>query len=219
MLDVDAASSHRRVGKIAAALRPTATAASQPDQLVDVVVTPSLLEFRDGSPVDDASAWPRRRRDLGHVLWSEYGGLPPQPLRIDVVRRAEGGIRAWDDALPGVRHRVVEVTAHFPGGASLPLTVSLWIPPGDGPFPVLLDCDGCWRYFSDDVVRRVLERGNIAASVDRTQAAADNKDAYRSTGLYRIFPGERGKTNAGSCAVLCCKTVLCQDRPSNQIQN
>ena len=76
----------------------------------------------------------------------------------------------------------------FAGGGELSLTLSLWRPPGDGPFPVVLDGDGCWRYFDDQVVRQVVARGNIAASFDRTEAAADNKDAYRQTGLYRLLP-------------------------------
>lgn len=58
---------------------------------------------------------------------------------------------------------------------------------GDGPFPVVLNGDGCWRYFRDGVVEQVVGRGNIAASFNRTVMAADNKDIYRSTGLYRLF--------------------------------
>jgi len=34
----------------------------------------------------------------------------------------------------------------------------------------------------------VLARGNIAASFNRTAVAADNKDNYRDTGIYRLFP-------------------------------
>jgi hypothetical protein len=53
---------------------------------------------------------------------------------------------------------------------------------------VVLDGDGCWRYFSDDIVSRVVARGNIAASFDRTALAADDRDNYRDTGLYRLLP-------------------------------
>ena len=51
-----------------------------------------------------------------------------------------------------------------------------------------MDCDGCWRYFNDNVVKSVVDRGNIAASIDRTMAAADDWDVYRDTGLYQLFP-------------------------------
>ena len=43
--------------------------------------------------------------------------------------------------------------------------------------------------------------GNIAASIDRCEAAADNKDDYRNTGLYRLFPdGEFMATSAWAWA-------------------
>jgi len=88
-----------------------------------------------------------------------------------------------------VMYRVFEVRVSFQTGEEFHFTLSLWIPPGNAPFPVLLDGDGCWRYFNDaTVVREILDRGNIAATFDRTEAAADNPDEYRNTGLYRLFP-------------------------------
>ncbi len=147
-------------------------------------ITPDLLTFQDGSAVD-APSWLRRRKELSEVILpQQFGGMPPKHKSIDVIRRASSGIRHW----PGVRYLTFEIRARFPGDGEISLTLSLWIPPGDGPFPTLLDTDGCWRYLNDEVIRGVLDRGNIAASVDRTEAAADNKDAYRNTGLYRIFP-------------------------------
>jgi hypothetical protein len=147
-------------------------------------VAPDLLTLQDGSPVN-ARSWPRRRQELHDIIIPhQFGGMPPQHEGIDVIQRSTSGIQHW----PGVEHRTFEVRTRFPGGGEIFLTLSLWIPPGDGPLPVLLDSDGCWRYFHDDVIRRILDRGNIAASVDRTEAAADNKDDYRRTGLYRLFP-------------------------------
>jgi hypothetical protein len=163
----------------------------------DVVVAPPLLAFEDGSPVASAAGWPRRRRELyDAIIPCEYGGMPPPPDRVEVTARGHGnergsGIKVW----PGASHRVHEVRCSFPEG-EISLTLSVWIPPGDGPFPVLLDIDGSWRYFDDSVVQSVLARGNIAASVDRTEAADDNKDTYRASGLYRLFPA----AEFGGCA-------------------
>ncbi len=152
-------------------------------------VTPDLLVTQAGSSVKSASAWLSRRQELNDIIVPhEFGGMPPDPSRVDTTVMTDANIRQWQDWLPGVKHRVLEAYVVLPSGGTLSLTVNMWIPPGSGPFPVLLDCDGCWRYFNDDVVRSVLERGNIAASFDRTQTAADNKDAYRSTGLYRHYP-------------------------------
>jgi len=147
-------------------------------------ITPDLLTFEDGTAVT-AEQWPRRRQELHDaIIPHEFGGMPPVGECTEVFERASSRIRSW----PGVAYRTYEVRTRFDDGRELSVTLSLWIPPGDGPFPVVLDGDGCWRYFDDNVVRQVVARGNIAASFDRTEAAADNKDAYRETGLYRLFP-------------------------------
>lgn len=147
-------------------------------------VKPDLLTFQDGSTVDAAS-WPRRRKELADaIILHEFGGMPPEPESVAILQRAASRVRPW----PGIQYYTYEVRTQFPGGGGISLTLSLWKPPGDGPFSVLLDADGCWRYFNDDVIHTVLERGYIAASIDRTEVAADNKDAYRNTGLYRLFP-------------------------------
>lgn len=149
-----------------------------------IKLTPDLLTFNDGSPVD-ASTWLRRREELAAaIIPHEYGGTPPVPARMNLLRRSLNRIRAWS----GVLYEVFEIRVIFEHGRELSLTLSLWTPPGDGPFPVVLNADGCWRNMNDDVVQRILDRGNIAASLDRTDAAADNRDCYRETGLYRVFP-------------------------------
>jgi hypothetical protein len=147
-------------------------------------IQPDLLTFQNGSTVN-ADSWLRRRQELSDAIIPHgFGGMLPEHENVDIIRRSNSNVRHW----PGVRYNTYEVRTRFPGDKEISLTLSLWIPPGDGPFPVLLDCDGCWRYFNDDVITKVLARGNIAASVDRTEAAADNKDEYRNTGLYRLFP-------------------------------
>jgi hypothetical protein len=142
-----------------------------------IEVMPELLRFADGSVVDRAR-WPRRRAEIeGAVLGHEYGGMPPKGDGVEVVLRSSTGGR-----------RVYGVRAVFAGRGEVNLSVTLRVPEGQGPFPVVLDGDRCWRVFSDEVAAAVVARGNIAASFDRTEAAADNKELYRSTGLYRLFP-------------------------------
>jgi hypothetical protein len=168
-------------------------------------LTPDLLTSSDGTAVDTKS-WPRRRQELyDAIIPHEFGGMPPEHDSVDVIVRAISDIRHW----PGIRYHTYEVRTRFAAGGDVSLTLSLWKPQGDGPFPVLLDGDGCWRYFHDDVIRKVVERGNIAASVDRTEAAADNKDDYRNTGLYRLFPdAEFGVCPAWAWAIHRCVDAL-----------
>ena len=168
-------------------------------------LSPELLTFDDGSAVH-AGSWPRRRRELyDAIINHEFGGMPPEHEGVDVILRASSDIRNW----PGIQYRTHDVRTRFADGGEVCITLSLWRPPGDGPFPVLLDGDGCWRYFNDGVIQKVLERGCIAAVFDRTEAAADNKDVYRDTGLYRLFPAaEFGVCSAWAWAFHRCVDAL-----------
>ena len=151
---------------------------------VAATLAPDLLRFENGAEAD-ASSWPRRRGELARaIVPHEYGGMPPAPDGVEVIRRSANLIAPERV----VAYHTWEIRASVAGG-EIRFPLSLWIPPGDGPFPVILDGDGCWRYFNDEVVRSVLDRGYIAASFDRTALAADNPDHYRETGLYRLMPG------------------------------
>jgi hypothetical protein len=140
------------------------------------------LTFDDGAPVDTA-CWSRRRDEMrGAIIPHEYGGMPPAPVSTTAVLRCASAIRGTS-----VDYHTYEVRAVVAGG-EICFPLHLWIPHGAGPKPVVIDGDGCWRYLSDDIVERVVARGNIAASFDRTALAADNKDVYRDTGFYRLLP-------------------------------
>jgi hypothetical protein len=147
-------------------------------------VTPDVLKFADGKPVADAATWRRRREEVySAIVPHEYGGMPPAPDAVEVFQRSRTKARSF----PFGATAVYGVRVIYRGG-EVNLSLKLWVPEGDGPFPVVLDGDRCWRVFNDEVQKQTVMRGNIAASFDRTEAAADNKDLYRTTGLYRIFP-------------------------------
>ncbi len=148
-----------------------------------VPVTPDLLTHNDGAAVTGAT-WPLRRRELyDAIVPHEYGGLPPPGTGTEALLLGSQTLRD-----SGVRHQVYEVRTVFAEGGEHSFPLRLWLPPGDGPFPVVLNGDGCWRYFDDAMVSQVVRRGYAAASFDRTWTAADNRSLYRRTGLYRLFP-------------------------------
>lgn len=147
-------------------------------------VRPDLLTLQDGNSVT-ALNWSRRRAELSDaIVSSEYGGMPPigrvcEPLLFSSIR-----VRSWE----GVMYETYEVRTTFADGEEHRIKLSLWIPPGEGPFPVLLYGDGCWCMLREEFVQQALDRGNIVAVFDRTEAAADNSECYRRTGLYRLYP-------------------------------
>ena len=168
-------------------------------------ILPDLLTFNDGSPVT-ATGWEKRRGELfDAIVPHQYGGLPPKGESTTAVK-----LCTHNNPYKKTIYHSYEVRVSFAGGRELTFMLNLWIPgTGDGPFPVVIDGDGCWRYFDDEMVERVLARGNIAASFNRAQFAADNPDLYRETGLYRLFPqAEFGAIAAWAWGYHRCVDVL-----------
>ena len=168
-------------------------------------ISPDLLTMESGEPVS-AATWSRRREELyAAIIPHEYGGMPPpgrETVGIDL-----GSWTVREGLRPSLRS--LEVRTVFEDGRELSFLLRLWVPSGAGPFPVVLDGDGCWRYFDDRVIEAVLSRGNIAASFNRTAVAADNASLYRDTGLYRLFPeAEFGALAAWAWAYHRCVDVL-----------
>ena len=55
-------------------------------------------------------------------------------------------------------------------------------PRGDGPFPVVLNGDGCWCYVNDEVIRDVLGRGYLLARFNRVAIVPDDYSSDRTSG-------------------------------------
>ncbi len=155
--------------------------------MIDVL--PDLLKFENGETVT-ASQWKNRRRELyDAIVPHEYGGMPPNDGKTEGIILCKQKLRGGG----GVEYHTYEVRTSFVGGGEHSFVLNLWTPPDhvrneQRAFPVILDGDGCWRYFNEGIVKRVLERGNIAATFNRTCIAADSSDHFRDTGIYRCIP-------------------------------
>lgn len=137
----------------------------------------------DGTRVGTVGEWPRHRRDLHErIVGIEYGGLPATPARTRWEKLHTAAVRRPGGARL-VSGRVVAEFEH-PFGFMLQLLV----PPGDGPFPVVLTGDACWRYATEAVEKEVLRRGNVLARFNRVEIAADTADGAPASGLYAACP-------------------------------
>jgi len=142
---------------------------------------PDLFQFEDGQRVQNGAEWNRRRvelRDL--VVGLEYGGLPPTPAEVsgELLHRYNR-----TDGATHVQYRLICA----PDG-TFQFVLKLWIPVGDGPFPVVLTGDACWCYRTDEVTEEVLRRGYILAEFNRVEIAHDNYHSTRDSGIYVIYP-------------------------------
>ena len=145
---------------------------------------PDLFCFQDGTRVQHPEDWPARRQELlDAIIPLEYGGLPPTPratwgeeLHTSTVSR-----------LGGARYITFRVVTE----AERPFAFLLYllVPPGPGPFPVVLNGDACWGYVTDEIAAEVLRRGNILAQFNRVEIAADVRSSDRTSGVYPLHPG------------------------------
>lgn len=144
---------------------------------------PDLFRCADGTRLARPADWPRRRRELlDLVVGIEYGGLPPAPAGTTGERLHTHKVERF----LGAEHAQYRLTT----GPERPFSflLDLLIPPGAGPFPVVLAGDGCWRTLTDEITLEVLRRGWVLAQFNRVEIVPDNYDSARSSGLYRVHP-------------------------------
>jgi len=146
-------------------------------------VQPPLLRFNNGAPVCTGEDWMRRRPEVANaILDTEYGGLPPVPAATGVEELHTAQVWGMD----GVRFRTCRVLTG--PGQAFSFLLTLLIPPGEGPFPVVLTGDACWRYATDEVVAEVLRRRFILAQFNRVELAPDVYTSARRSGIYPFYP-------------------------------
>lgn len=144
---------------------------------------PGLLTDSRGQPVRTPADWRRRRDDLlPLILTIEYGGLPPAPAATHLELLNSTTVARFD----GATYLSCRVVTENPAPFSFMLY--LLIPQGDGPFPVIINGDACWRYVTDEITMDVLRRGYILAQFNRVEIVPDVAESGRTLGLYRIYP-------------------------------
>ncbi len=151
-----------------------------------------LFRFENGAPVRNFEDWLRRKQELRNlILELEYGRLPPAPVSVSGEELHTCAEPSWPNARYSQYRLTIENVHCFH------FRLDLFVPPGAGPFPVVLTGDGCWRYVTDEVAREVISRGNILAQFSRVEIVPDNGCQDRVSGLYRVYPeGDYGALSA-----------------------
>lgn len=166
-----------------------------------------LFRFENGRRVENWDDWLKRREELLELILSiEYGHLPPTPTSVK-------GLELHNHVEPSLlnaQHIQYHVTSSGPEPwQSFRFLMDVLIPPGDGPFPVVINGDGCWRYLTEDVTRDVLGRGYALAAFNRVEIVPDNHRMERATGLYQVYPdGDFGALAAWAWGYHRCVDVL-----------
>jgi hypothetical protein len=146
------------------------------DLLANLANLPALFDGCMLTP----DAWLPRRAELLALLQRElFGHLPPAPAAVRVTQ-PHGFAFPENRAVTGTSYRLV----CEPSGFTFRCAVVL--PAGPGPWPVIVDGDGCWRYISNEVILDAVARGYGIAYFDRLEIVPDNPG--RDAGLHQVYP-------------------------------
>ncbi|MCZ4313319.1 hypothetical protein O4H66_07870 [Comamonadaceae bacterium G21597-S1] len=142
------------------------------DDPLDIMVLPAGADWPDpllslsGQRVDDAAAWPPRRREIiDRLLPLVYGAWPPMPASTRLVCLHDAPLRRW----PGARL----LTCRVEPDAMPSFLLRLFMPEATGPLPVVVSGDACWHYADDAVLALLLSRGYVFAEFNRVEVAPD----------------------------------------------
>jgi hypothetical protein len=143
---------------------------------------PDPLQFQNGTRVQDESDWTRRREELRHLIMHyEYGELPPAPGNITGVLLSTSPTKR-NPAKP--QHRQYKI--HCGPHGALSCVIELTLPPGDGPFPVIVRGDRCWGPVPDAVATELNARGYALVDFNRLEFAPDT--GTRDAELFHAYP-------------------------------
>lgn len=141
---------------------------------------PDPFLFEDGSRVKTEADWRRRREEIKKTAVElQYGTLPPEPEVLEVeplYLTGPGGLE---------NYRVITGTREHP----VCFTLLLQRPEGEGPYPVVIDGDLCWRGIPQKEVWEQFTKEGIAfASFNRTEIVPDVLGAPRTSAIHQAWP-------------------------------
>ncbi len=111
---------------------------------------PPLLQLQDGTAVEDVSQWPTRRAEILELMTKTFTGTLPAATPAIVTAEI---LETQSPADGSQRHRI-QLTFDTKNQAAFEMW--LWIPTGDGPFPLLMTAP---RYYQIDWAEDALARG------------------------------------------------------------
>jgi len=145
---------------------------------------PPLLQLNDGSEVRTRADLERRKKEVSRLLQRYFIGTFPEKAPGLVSAKVLDERRADDGSL----RRRVQLTFDTPKKASF--EVRVWVPKGEGPFPILLTQP---RYYQLRWAELALERGYIVCLYPGVDSHHREKDFPRYESVWQDFRREYPK--------------------------
>lgn len=142
---------------------------------------PSLLTFLDGSPVDSVDDWPHRRAEIHDLMIETFvGTFPTETPRTTSVQTLDE-IQGDDGSL---RYRL---RLSFDTKNKASFEVHVWVPEGEGPFPILLVAP---RSYQIDWAEAALTRGYVVCLYPGLDKHHPEKDFPEYESVWETFRAE-----------------------------
>ena len=150
---------------------------------------PDPFRKADGTRMTTDEWYAQRDELFNKICDIEYGGMPPRPEVVKVVRltapRETGETNVYK-IWAGTKEKQLSFVLDITSPAA----------PIDGSvkFPTLLTGDGCYTNCESDTIAKANAMKFAVARFNRLELANDDRDAGRVGGLYEIYPEHKGFT-------------------------
>ena len=157
------------------------------DELPVIEFLPDPFIMEDGSRVKTRADWHKQREYLKAMIQHYmYGFRPPAPKDVDVRVSGTGSTRR------------VQFTVTAPGGKRFSFDAGMFIPPGAGPFPVVIRNDRGAEPSQTDLAAK---RGYIMISYNREQLDQDQSSATSKSN--NRFPAQEAYPDYSWETIMC----------------
>lgn len=144
---------------------------------------PNPFIFEDGTVADTAEKWRERRAEMYQdVIELQYGTQPPAPEFLEVETLFCGSVFGMSS-----NYRIRTGTKENP----VTFCIKVFLPGGEGPWPVVVDGDGCFdQHCNKDFVQMFTKNGIAFCIFNRTELAHDVHGETRDEAgqMYRTYP-------------------------------
>lgn len=141
---------------------------------------PDPFRRQDGTRMTPDEWQAQREQLFAEICETGFGGMPPRPEVVRVVRLNAPGRACTYKVWAGTHERQVSFL--------LDVTAPRSTMDGSVKYPVLLTGDGCYTNCERDTISAACSMGIAVARFNRLEFANDDKNAGRVGGLYDVYP-------------------------------
>lgn len=146
---------------------------------------PNPFVFENGMLVKNKKDWEIRRKEIyKNTVELQYGVIPSEPEFLEVEPLSHVFVK------DNVEYHLLTYSV-ITGTRKCPIRFSVTVmrPRGNGPFPVVVDGDFCFRYPHDpEFIHAFVDKGIMLVMFNRTELACDLTNIGKKGQIYNTYP-------------------------------